>query len=106
MVHNGFIVEGLPVIKDAVISFFSNLFRSPDRFQIGLRFVGFKTLTTSSSSSLERDITSEELKHSVWDCDGSKSLGLDSFNFKFYRLVWDFIVDDLLDLAKNFFQNK
>ena len=62
-------------------------FPTPDRFQIGLRSVGFKTLMTSSSASLERDITSEELKQSVWDCDGSKSLGLDSFNFKFYKLV-------------------
>jgi hypothetical protein len=55
---------------------------------------------------LERDITLEELKHSVWDYDGSKSLGSDGFNFKFYKLAWDFIADDLLDLGKNFFQNR
>jgi mannosylglycoprotein endo-beta-mannosidase len=46
----------------------------------------------------------EELKQSVWDCDGSKSPGPDGFNFKFYRLAWNFIVDDLLDLVKNFFK--
>jgi hypothetical protein len=40
-------------------------FPTLDRFQIGLRSVGFKTLMTSSSASLERDITSEELKQSV-----------------------------------------
>jgi hypothetical protein len=61
---------------------------------------------TSSSTSLERDITLEELKHRIWDYDGSKSLGSDGFNFKFYKLAWDFIADDLLDLAKNFFQNR
>jgi len=87
VVHNGFVVEGLPVIKDAAVSFFSNLFRSPDRFRIGLGPVGFKTLSVSSSASLERDITLEELKQSVWDCDGSKSPGPDGFNFKFYRLA-------------------
>ena len=43
----------------------------------------------------------EELKQSVWDCDGSKSPGPDGFNFKFYILAWDFIANDLLDLAKN-----
>jgi mannosylglycoprotein endo-beta-mannosidase len=46
----------------------------------------------------------EELKQSVWDCDGSKGPGPDGFNFKFYRLAWNFIADDLLDLAKNFFK--
>jgi hypothetical protein len=104
VVHNGSVVEGLPVIKDAAVNFFSNLFRSPDRFRIGLGPVGFKTLSASSSASLERDITLEELKQSVWDCDGSKSPGPDGFNFKFYRLAWNFIADDLLDLAKNFFK--
>lgn len=56
------------------------------------------------NSSLERGITLEELKQSVWDCDGSKSPGPDGFNFKFYMLAWNFIADDLLDLAKNFFK--
>ena len=46
----------------------------------------------------------EELKQSFWDCDESKSSGPDGFNFKFYRLFWNFIADDLLDLAKNFFK--
>jgi hypothetical protein len=32
MVHNGFVVEGLPIIEDAIVSYFSNLFRSFDRF--------------------------------------------------------------------------
>jgi len=59
VIHNGSVVEGLPIIKDAAVSFFSNLFRSPDRFWIGLGPVGFKTLTTYSSASLERDITLE-----------------------------------------------
>jgi hypothetical protein len=104
VVHNGSVVEGLPVIKDVAVSFFSNLFRSPDRFLIGLGPVGFKTLSVSSSASLERDITLEELKQSVWDCDGSKDPGPDGFNFKFYRFAWNFIADDLLDLAKNFFK--
>ena len=104
VVHNGSVVESLPVIKDAVVSYFSNLFRSTDRFRIGLGPIGFKTLSASSSTSLERDITLEELKQSVWDCDGSKSPGPDGFNFKFYRLAWNFIADDLLDLVKNFFK--
>jgi len=63
-------------------------------------------VTTSSSTSLEQDITLEELKHNVWDYEGSKSPSSNGFNFKFYKLTWDFITDDLLDLAKNFFQNR
>jgi hypothetical protein len=46
----------------------------------------------------------EELKQSVWDCDGSKSPGPDGFNSKFYMLAWNFIANDLLDLANNFFK--
>lgn len=45
----------------------------------------------------------EELKASFWDRDGSKSLGPDDFNFKFYRKAWGLICHDLLDLVNDFF---
>jgi hypothetical protein len=48
-------------------------------------------------------VTIEEIKDSVWSCDGDKSPGPDDFNFKFYRLAWEFIANDLMDLISEFF---
>ena len=46
----------------------------------------------------------EEVKRGVWGCDGSKCPGPDGFNFKFYRLAWDFIAQDILDIVLSFFR--
>lgn len=35
---------------------------------------------------------------------GFKCLGPDDFNFKFYRLAWDFIAQDILDIVLSFFR--
>lgn len=45
----------------------------------------------------------EELKASLWDCDGSKSPSPDGFNFEFYRKVQGLICHDLLALVTDFF---
>ena len=50
------------------------------------------------------EFTMEEVKSSVQGCDGSKCPGPDGFNFKFYRLAWDFIAQDILDIVLSFFR--
>jgi hypothetical protein len=35
--------------------------------------LGFKSLNSKLSLRLERDVTLDEIKRCVWDCDGSKS---------------------------------
>jgi hypothetical protein len=66
--------------------------------------LGFKCLSKESSEWLEQEITMEKVKRSVWGCDGSKCPGPDGFNFKFYRLAWDFIAQDILDVVLSFFR--
>jgi hypothetical protein len=46
----------------------------------------------------------EEVKNIVWGCDGSKCPGPDGFNFKFYRLAWDFIAQDILNIVLSCFR--
>jgi hypothetical protein len=45
--------------------------------------LGFKCHSKESSKWLKQEITMEEVKCSAWDCDGSKSPGPDTYNFKF-----------------------
>jgi len=79
---------------------------SPLKKKPQLNPLGFKCLSKESSEWLEQEITMEEVKRSVWGCDGSKCLGPDSFNFKFYRLAWDFIAQDILDIVLSLFKQE
>jgi hypothetical protein len=92
--HNGNTFDSQQGIKQAAVDYFSEL----------LNPLGFKCLSKESSEWLEQEITMEEVKRSVWGCDGSKCPGPDGFNFKFYRLAWDFIAQDILDIVLSFFR--
>ncbi|KAJ7009510.1 hypothetical protein NC653_000258 [Populus alba x Populus x berolinensis] len=102
--HNGNTFDSQQGIKPVAVDYFSELYDSPSERKPQLNPLGFKCLSKESSEWLEQEITTEEVKHSVWGCDGSKNPGLDGFNFKFYRLAWDFIAQDILDIVLSFFK--
>jgi len=101
--HNDICHDTLASIKDAAVDYYSILFQPPDTTRAHLGPMGFKRLSEESASWLESPVTIEEIKDSVWSCDGDKSPGPDDFNFKFYRLAWEFIANDLMDLISEFF---
>jgi hypothetical protein len=102
--HKGVELRSLPEIKSAAVDYFYNLYKAPIGKKAEMGPVGFKMLNSQLSLWLEREVTSDEIKRCVWDCDGSKSPGPDGFNFKFYKLAWDFIAEDLFDLITEFFR--
>ena len=51
---------------------------------------------------LVADFSEEEIRASVWNCDSSKSLDLDGFNFGFLKYCWDIIKLDVLSAVKDF----
>ncbi|GJR29918.1 RNA-directed DNA polymerase, eukaryota [Tanacetum coccineum] len=54
---------------------------------------------------LERDVSYDEVKGTVWDCGTNKSSGPDGFSFEFYRKYWSFIDQDIFMAVKDFFMN-
>ena len=102
--HKGAKLQCILEIKSTDVDYFYNLYKAPIGKKTKMGLVGFKRLNSKLSLWLERDVTLDEIKRCVWDCDGSKSPGLDDFNFKFYKLAWDFIAEDLLDLITEFFR--
>jgi hypothetical protein len=49
--------------------------------------------------------TIEEVKEVIWSSDSSKCLGPDGFNFKFLKVCWDIIKDDIMEFLIEFFGN-
>nr|GFB81632.1 RNA-directed DNA polymerase, eukaryota, reverse transcriptase zinc-binding domain protein [Tanacetum cinerariifolium] len=52
---------------------------------------------------LEHEVSREELKQAVWDCETDKSPGPDGFTFGFFRHFWYLIENDVLEAVKYFF---
>ncbi|XP_024964745.1 uncharacterized protein LOC112505032 [Cynara cardunculus var. scolymus] len=62
----------------------------------------FKHLSLEQVSSLESNISLEEVKKAIWDCGSDKAPGPDGFSFAFFRSQWDVIKDDLYRTVKFF----
>jgi len=43
------------------------------------------------------DITEEEVKEAIWQCEGSKNPGPDGFNFNYIKFNWDTLKQDIVE---------
>lgn len=51
------------------------------------------------------NFTVEEIKESVWQCERSKSSGLDGFNVYFIKQFWDILKTDVVAFIQEFHNN-
>ncbi|GJX36602.1 hypothetical protein Tco_0248159 [Tanacetum coccineum] len=49
-----------------------------------------------AQKSGENDVTHDEIKRAVWDCEVDKSPGPDRFTFRFYHRYWSFLEKDVV----------
>ncbi|GKA06915.1 RNA-directed DNA polymerase, eukaryota, partial [Tanacetum coccineum] len=89
-------------IKKAVVDHFSSRFKECDLNKPCFNSPLFHNLSSSDASYLESNISLNEIKAAVWDCDGSKVPGPDGFNFKFIRAYWEILKNDFLICIKHF----
>lgn len=66
---------------------FVNRFKEPWGLRLELGGVKFKRLSSANCALLEEHFSVEEIKETVWSCEGDKSLGPDGFNMFFSKLV-------------------
>lgn len=65
----------------------------------------FKVLSEADNILLEDSFSDGEIKSAVWDCEGSKSSGLDGYSFVFIRNCWSFIGKDFYRFFRDFHGN-
>ncbi|GKV32323.1 hypothetical protein SLEP1_g40939 [Rubroshorea leprosula] len=92
-------------IKEEVANYFEKVF-SEDRWQRPhLDGIAFKMFSEDENSLLLAPFSEEEIKQAVWSCDCSKAPGLDGFNFRFIREMWEEIKDDMMGYVEDFYKH-
>ncbi|RVW76692.1 Transposon TX1 uncharacterized 149 kDa protein [Vitis vinifera] len=66
----------------------------------------FKNLNSSEAEGLELPFTEEEIHSALLDMNDDKALGLDGFTMAFWQFCWDFVKEEIVDLFKEFFEQK
>ena len=85
------------VVRREAKSLFEKRFTATQDFGVNLGSVEFKCLPQEISKSMVTSFTEEEVKEAVWQCEGTKSPGLDGFNFTFTRNCWDYLKNDIME---------
>nr|GFC66660.1 RNA-directed DNA polymerase, eukaryota [Tanacetum cinerariifolium] len=82
-------------IKKTFVNHFEARFKEPglQRFKINFQFP--KKLLQNQADDLERVVSRDEIRLSVWNCGDNKSPGPDGNSFKFLKKYWDLIGSDL-----------
>ena len=107
MDKKGNLISGTQNIQSRQVEFYEDLYKSqnlPDResykkFFLENRFPA-KKLSEESKQNLERDIEKKEVAAAVKMTKNNKSPGPDGISFEFYKLYWDLIGDDLVQVLK------
>ena len=81
---------------------FEKRFMATQDFGVHLGSVEFRSLPLEVSRNVIVSFSEVEVKNVVWECEGSKSLGPDGFNFNFIKSCWEVIKGDVMAAVQLF----
>ncbi|GJT63289.1 hypothetical protein Tco_1006822 [Tanacetum coccineum] len=81
---------------------FSSRFKEGNKCRPTFNSSLFRRISVVDVNFLEADISMDEIKSVVWDCDGSKAPRPDDLNFKFIKSYWEIIKYDFFNCVKYF----
>jgi hypothetical protein len=98
-------IEGVNEIKETVKDHFSNHFKVDYINRPFLQGIDFNSLSAEDNDLLLAPFLEEEVKDTIWSCDGNKSPGPDGFNLNFFKACWLIVKHDVLAFFSEFHEN-
>ncbi|GJS49475.1 RNA-directed DNA polymerase, eukaryota [Tanacetum coccineum] len=82
-------------VKEEFCSHFATKFHAPSGIRNKINFLFPNQLSSDQAFELEKQVSTDEIRTTVWACGENKSPGPDGFTFEFFRKFWDTIGPDL-----------
>jgi len=76
-----------------------NYFTASNNFKIRFGNIEFSSLTLDDNTTFTSHITESKIREVVWQCEESKTLQLDKFNFNFIKSSWEFLKYDIIQVT-------
>nr|GFC73158.1 RNA-directed DNA polymerase, eukaryota, reverse transcriptase zinc-binding domain protein [Tanacetum cinerariifolium] len=91
------------VVKEAFHNHFASRFKMPTFPGIKINFSFPNRLSPKHATDIERDVSREEIREAVWNCEDNKSPGPDGYTFEFFKKYWGSIGPDFCEAVDYFF---
>ncbi|CAJ2677955.1 unnamed protein product [Trifolium pratense] len=98
-------IQGVTGIKKEVKEHFSKHFSEEWNNRPFLQGIDFSSLSAEDNALLLAPFEEEEVKDTIWDCDGNKSPGPDGFNLNFFKACWTIVKNDVMAFLREFHNN-
>ncbi|GJZ96059.1 RNA-directed DNA polymerase, eukaryota, partial [Tanacetum coccineum] len=92
-------------VKEEFCSHFATRFHAPSGIRNKINFLFPNQLSSDQAFELEKQVSTDEIRTTVWACGENKSPGPDGFTFEFFRKFWDTIGPDLCLAVEWFFDH-
>src|SRR4051812_21950787 len=96
-------MEEVIEIKEFIFKHFEGFFKEEVCSRLDPHGIKLNSLSIKESLELENPFSKEEVKDSIWSCDGNKSLRPDGFSMEFFRRFWFLLKDDLMKLCNDLY---
>ncbi|GKV27064.1 hypothetical protein SLEP1_g36275 [Rubroshorea leprosula] len=92
-------------LRQKIVEHYTCYFKDEEWRRPTLDGINFNRLSPNSAAMLVDNFTEEEVKKVVWDCGVTKAPGLDGFNFRFIREMWEVLKEDIMGIIQEFHEN-
>nr|CAN64368.1 hypothetical protein VITISV_040345 [Vitis vinifera] len=93
-------------VREGIVKAFQHQLREDPGWRADLEGLQLKSLDLSEAEALEVPFTEEEIFSALMDMNGDKALGPDGFTMAFWQVCWDFIKEEVVELFKEFYDQK
>ncbi|RVX07712.1 LINE-1 reverse transcriptase-like [Vitis vinifera] len=93
-------------VREGIVKAFQHQLREDPGWRADLEGLQLKSLDLSEAEALEVPFTEEEIFSALMDMNGDKAPGPDGFTVAFWQACWDFVKEEVVELFKEFYDQK
>ncbi|RVW55567.1 Transposon TX1 uncharacterized 149 kDa protein [Vitis vinifera] len=93
-------------VREGIVKTFQHQLREEPGWRADLEGLHLKSLDLSEAEALEAPFTEEEIFSALMDMDGDKAPSPDGFTVAFWQACWDFAKEEIVELFKEFYDQK
>jgi hypothetical protein len=98
-------IQGVQEIKSEAKNHFSQHLSEEWSNRPFLEGITFPSISSDDNVALLEPFHEEEIRETIWSCDGNKSPGPDGFNLNFLKACWSIVKKDVIAFFKEFHEN-
>ncbi|RVX06988.1 LINE-1 retrotransposable element ORF2 protein [Vitis vinifera] len=103
---NGRWLEEEREVREGVVNAFQQLLSEDQSWKSDIEGLQLKSLNHAEAEGLEQPFTEAEIHLALMGMNGDKALGPDGFTVAFWQFCWEFVKEEIVDVFKEFYEDK